>query len=366
VTFRARIPDAVVHDWCARYGDPERFFCVQGANGYQNYFANFSEPVSSRMAVRNMTAAARLRSPSFPTAEEFTDFLERIRPEGPEMLHRVRDVTRLRRSARVGSHHPAAAEKLLQQVRRWRASGGKVACAFGKVVCDSGVPVDGGPAHRSMADWLNHTVATVAGSRTLLLVKPHPHERRNEIGAFLTETFEDLIEVPRSDNVRVLGHDWFDMADLDGVIDLGLVYNGTSAIELGLLGIPAILCSHYASLDYPIGQCVPRDRAHYERLVRFEEAAEVAPDLPLRAAAWLHYLSGDERIKDYRYHARPITNRSINPPWWFEDDLAAHHSERDPAIASLADEITLPGMISPEAASRHLDHQAVFDQRADQ
>nr|WP_298096641.1 hypothetical protein [uncultured Shinella sp.] len=340
VTFQARIPDAIVHAWCAKNGDPERFFCAQGANGYQNYFANFSEPVSSRMAVRNMTAAGLLRSPSFPTPQEFENYYSRFLPQAADILERVQDITRLRRSRRVGSKHPAEAEAVVQKIAAWRAAGGKVACAFGKVVCDSGVPVDGGPAHKSMYDWINHTVASVAGSKTLLLVKPHPHEHRNEIGAYLTETFAQLIDVPHHENVSVLGHDWFDMADLMTLIDMGLVYNGTSTIELGLHGKPTVLCSHYAMLDYPIGQAAPQDRAHYERLVRFEEALEVASDLPLRAAVWLHYLSGDERIKNYRYHARPITNRSIYPPWWFEEDLAALKRQNDPAVSQLADEIT--------------------------
>lgn len=342
VTFQARLPDAILHAWCTKHGDPQRFFCAQGANGYQNYFANFSEPVSSRMAVRNMTAAGRLRSPSFPTPQEFEDYYTRFRLQAPDILERVQDITRLRRSRRVGSKHPIEAEALMQRVSAWRAAGGTVACAFGKVVCDSGVPVDGGPAHQSMHDWINHTVASVAGSKTLLLVKPHPHEHRNEIGAYLTETFTQLIDIPPSKNVCILGHDWFDMADLMSLIDIGLVYNGTSTIELGLHGKPAVLCSDYAVLDYPIGQAAPRDRTHYERLVRFEEALDVAPDLPLRAAVWLHYLSGNERIKTYRYHARPITNRSIYPPWWFEDDLTALKLQGDPAVEQLADEITGP------------------------
>ncbi|WP_421578611.1 hypothetical protein [Shinella sp. M31] len=342
VTFQARIPDAIVHAWCAKHGDPQRFFCAQGSNGYQNYFANFSEPVSSRMAIRNMTAAGPLRSPSFPTPQEFDDYYTRFRAQAPDILERVQDITRLRRSRRIGSKHPIEAEALVQRVRAWRAAGGKVACAFGKVVCDSGVPIDGGPAHRSMYDWINHTVASVAGSKTLLLVKPHPHEHRNEIGAYLTETFAQLIDVPPTENVYILGHDWFDMADLMNLIDIGLVYNGTSTIELGLHGKPAILCSDYAVLDYPIGQAAPRDRAHYERLVRFEEALDVAPDLSMRAAVWLHYLSGNERIKTYRYHARPITNRSIYPPWWFEEDLTALKLQGDPAVGQLTDEITGP------------------------
>ncbi len=42
---------------------------------------------------------------------------------------------------------------------------------------------------------------SVRDSKTLLLIKPHPHETRHEVGVFLTEYFEDLINVEIPPNV---------------------------------------------------------------------------------------------------------------------------------------------------------------------
>nr|WP_298096659.1 class I SAM-dependent methyltransferase [uncultured Shinella sp.] len=348
VNFQARLPDVVVRLYCETHGDPEKFFCIHGTNGYQNYFANFSSPVSTRMAIRNMTATRVNRTASFPTPSEFETFFDEHRDEAPSILERVRDITKVRRSTSTLTERPAEAEACRERIAAWRAEGGLVACAFGKVVCDSAVPFDGGPVHRNMAEWLNHTIDAVRGSRTLLLIKPHPHELKNEIGAFLTEFFRDLITGDLPENVIYLGHNWFDMADMKDLIDVGTVYNGTTTIELGLLQIPGIVCSDFAPRDYPVGQIAPRDRAHYERMLRGEESVNVGDDVPLRAATWLHYMSGSYRIRDYRYHSRQITNKVVSPPYWFHDDVTAYLQHGDPNVEFLADQL-LP---SPQPVGR--------------
>ena len=190
-----------------------------------------------------------------------------------------------------------------------------------------------------MADWLNHSIESVRGTDTLLLIKPHPHELKNEIGSFLTEYFRDLIVGELPDNVIYLGHDWFDLADMKELIDVGTVFNGTTSTELALLEIPGILCSHFAPIDYPIGQIVPRDRDHFRRLLCGEEETKLAPDVPLRAATWMKYLSGNDRIRDYRYHSRQITNKVVSPPYWFREDMAEYILNGDPNIDIIVDEL---------------------------
>src|SRR5690606_6721986 len=215
-----------------------------------------------------------------------------------------------------------------------------VACAFGKVVCDMAAPTDGGPAHKNLKDWLNHTIESVRGSRTLLLIKPHPHELRNEIATFLTEYLVDLIEVDLPENVIITGPDWFDIHELGEWLDLGLLYNGTTAVELGLMNIPAVLCANFAPTDYPIGHTVPRNRADYRRLVRFERTVTPAPDLPQRAAAWIHYMSGDLVTIPSRYHSRPLTNKVTAPPHWFREDIVRYLARGDLKVSRLARRVT--------------------------
>ena len=337
---QARLPDAVNRLYCARHGDAAKFYCVHISNGYENYFVNFARLTSTKAAARNMTAHPELRSAGFPVPSQFLAWYEARKDYGAEMLEQVRDTTKVRRSTRTTAEPPAEALACMQKLRDWRAGGGKVACAFGKVVCDMSAPIDGGPAHRNMKDWINHTIESVRGSNTLLLIKPHPHELRNEIATFLTEYFVDLIEVDVPENVIITGQDWFDLHDLDGLVDLGLLYNGTTAVELGLMNIPAVLCSNFAPVDYPVGHMTPRNRAHYRKLVRFESPITVAPDLAERSAAWIHYMSGDLVTIPYRYHARPTTNKVVMPPRWFEEDIKTYLKRGDPSVVRLARRIS--------------------------
>ncbi|MEH6663759.1 MAG: hypothetical protein V7678_02815 [Brevundimonas sp.] len=340
VPLQARLPDAVVRFYCEQHGDPAAFFCLHASNGYENYFANFSRSFSTKCGMRNMTAHPELRTASFPVPAEFDAWYESRRKAARLMLERVRDTTKVRRSTRTTAAPPPEALACAERVRQWRAQGGKVACAFGKVVCDMAAPTDGGPAHRNMKDWLNHTIESVRGSRTLLLIKPHPHELRNEIATFLTEYMTDLIEVDLPDNVVIVGQDWFDLNELGDLIDLGLIYNGTTAVELGLMNIPAVLCADFAPTDYPIGHVTPKDRSHYRRLVRFQSPAQTPVDLPERAAAWIHYMSGDMVTIPYRYHARPLTNKVTTPPRWFEEDIVAYLKHGDANVRRLARRVT--------------------------
>lgn len=334
--FNARLPDALFRFYCARHGDPDGFFYVHAANGYQNYFTNFSNNLSQRFVLRNMTRNPEARSASFPLPENFARYCAARAPEAAAVLERFQGVTAVKRST-AGQHSLSPeAEAVLARVRAWKAAGGRVACAFGKVVCDSAVPFDGGPAHTDMRDWINHCVASVQGSKTLLLIKPHPHELNNQIATFPTEYFVDLITESLGDNAVLLGHRWFDIEDMRGLVDLGLIYNGTTAVELGIMGIPCILAGYFAPTDYPIGHAVPESRAQFEALLRGLAPVIAAPDLATRAALWLEYMSSDDFMQHYCYHTRPVTNIVLYPPWWIAEDLARYAAAGgDPAVSTL-------------------------------
>lgn len=347
VSFQARLPDAAVREYCEARGDPENFFCLHAANGYQNYFSNFTAAVSNRLSLANMTAEPQRRTASFPSPKSFETFYDSWQQCENASLLITRERERI--SRRPDRQREPAAEAVANRIAAWRADGGKVIGLFGKVVCDSAMPRHGGPAHADMIDWINHSVDTLVGEHTLLLVKPHPHEQRNEIGAYLTEKFNDLI-LRSHPNVIVLQHRWFGLAEVAELIDLGLVYNGTTLIELGLLDVPAIACAYWAAFDYPIGQAVPRDRAHYERMLRFAEPARTASDMPARAAAWLDNVRGANHVRTYAYHSRPVTNRAITPPIWFRDEIQRYIREGDPEVERLVDQ----GLALPSAKSAQI------------
>lgn len=364
--FNARLPDALPRFLCESRGHPDRFFQLYAANGYQNYFTNFSTNISQRFVLRNMTRHPEARSASFPLPENFEAYYANRRREAPALLEQHQAVTRVNRSTIGQKERPPEALAARQHILDWRARGGKVACAFGKVVFDAGVPFDGGPCHRDLKDWLNHCIHTVQDSNTLLLIKPHPHELNNQVATFPTEYFADLIEGPLGRNAMFLGHRWFDMNDMRELIDLGVIYSGTSTIELGIMGIPAILAGHFAPIDYPIGQIAPQRREEYEAYLRFERPAQVASDLALRAAVWLDYMANEEFTQAYRFHARPVTNKVLYPPYWFRDDLRAEAAGRNTAAQVLVDRaLGLAGepVRPPLAKPKPLPEPADFDKR---
>jgi len=335
----ARLPDRLFHADAAAHDDPERYFSLLAANGYQNYFDNFATNLSERMVLRNMTRAPEVRSASFPRPALFARFAETRQAEAPALLTHHLGMTQVARS--TGGQPSSEGRAALDRIAAARAAGDRVICAFGRVLSDSAVPRNGGPAHADVADWIGHTVSVLANRPgTLLVIKPHPHEANDLIASFPTETFADLLPAPLPDNVLLLGHRWCDIADLAGGlaggIDLGLVYSGTTAVELGMLGIPCILGGHFAPVDYPIGHAVPRDRAHYAAMLTGAAPVEVAPDLAHRAALWIEYMRLPDFTLPYRYHARPITNRVLYPPWWIEEDLH-RDGGRDPVVALMCD-----------------------------
>jgi hypothetical protein len=335
--FSHRLPDALPRFYCESRGNKDRFFHLHAANGYQNYFTNFSTNISHRFVLRNMTRHPEARSASFPLPENFETYYARRRPDAPALLAAHSSITKVKRST-AGQEGPNPdAIEARRKILNWKANGGKVACAFGKVVFDSSVPFDGGHCHRDMKDWINHCIRSVQGSKTLLLIKPHPHELNNQIATFPTEYFSDLIEEPLGKNAMFLGHRWFDMHDMRDLIDLGVIYNGTTTIELGIMGIPAILSGHFAAVDYPIGQNVPMRREEYEACLRFEKPVEVPADLPHRAAVWLDYMANEAFTQPYRFHARPVTNKVLYPPYWFKDDLRAHAKGAITSVQVLVD-----------------------------
>ncbi|WP_456390945.1 hypothetical protein [Profundibacter sp.] len=330
-----RLPDSLFRFYCAEFGDAENFFYLHIANGYQNYFTNFSTNISQRAVLRNITKYPHVRSASFPVPEFFETYYNESGERIPEIMERFAAITKVKRSTEGNDERPKEALEVDKRIADWRAKGGKVVCAFGKVVCDSGVPFDGGPAHKSMKDWINHCIKTVQGTDTLLLIKPHPHELNNQIATFPTEYFKDLLTEPLGKNVILLGHRWFDMHDMESRMDIGLIYNGTTAVELGIMNIPCILAGRFAPIDYPVGHVVPKDRADFEAYLRFEKEAKVPKDLRERSAAWLDYMANEAFTQPYRYHARPVTNKVLYPPYWFKEDLDKHKGKQDPAVLEL-------------------------------
>lgn len=336
VSHTARLPDALVRARCLQVRSPKTFFCVQANNAYENYFKNFDGEISTRMSLRNMTAHPELRTPAMPLPEDVRYHFTEHENADPRPASDPQAVTRVRRSRGGAAGNAEVVDTVTRRIEDWKRSGGHVACAFGKVVCDASVPHDGGPCHRSLKDWICHTIEAATGSNTLLLIKPHPHETRQEIGCFLNETFREICPDTLPENVIFLGYDWFRIDELAAHIDLALVYNGTVAVEMAVLGIPTLVCADFAQVDYPVGHSIARSRTAYEKAVRFEVVTPVDPDTAGLARSWLELMRGDTVAVPYRYHSRSVTNVVVYPPWWVEEDFRRYTEEGDAHVTRLA------------------------------
>ncbi|MDO6121220.1 hypothetical protein GB928_008520, partial [Shinella curvata] len=308
-------------------------------NSYENYYSNLSTFVSTSLSVKNITATPTLRAPFLAVESEFLAWLDsnqHRKEEWKSLADKAMTHDRVRRQT-----DDVERDSVLTRVEAAREAGIHVIGLLGKVPADLAVPVDGGPAHKDIRDWLNHTVSVVGSDpRTMLLIKPHPHERRGEIGRFVTEEFADMIQGPLPSNVIILGHQWFNLKDMKELIDLGLLWNGTACMEFGMLGIPALAGGWFAPIDYPVGIRTPIDREEYEFLLRTPGAVALEPDVGLRCQALMAYMASEEMSIPHRYTARPATNIGLKRYFqWFDEDVENWRKFGDPSIERICDRI---------------------------
>ena len=196
--------------------------------------------------------------------------------------------------------------------------------------------VDSGPVHKSMQDWINHCVRAVANSDVLLLIKPHPYELNPEVSR-PQELFCDLLPHPLPANVMPLDHRWFNLNDMLKLIDAGVHWNGSAALELQSQGIPAIICSHWAENDVTMSFARPKDRADFEQMIRQPRDLRVSQLVRENATMLIKYMSTDEIIIPYDYGNMPyLRGVDVGPIRWNMEKVAAYIEHGDPYVAELA------------------------------
>jgi hypothetical protein len=160
------------------------------------------------------------------------------------------------------TRHEAADTKLYYKNanrtrRRWihREPGTHVFGIFPNVVWDGNVPERDTLFDGPLA-WLQHTIESFIDNPNRLVIRFHPSEATKQAG---TQRLEELIYecmpyVPEMKNVDIVGPE----ENLDTYqfirdnIDVGLVYDGTLALELPYLGVPVLAgtTSRYTSDDF--------------------------------------------------------------------------------------------------------------------
>ena len=312
-------------------------------SGYDNYYRNFREELSTTIALQDLTKHSLQSRSASISKLEFEQWYARHWPQRSNGFQRpessilaVVQQNRVRRQAKLRGD----SIEFLRRLAGAREAGKSVVALFGKVLFDLGVPYEGGPAHRDMRDWFDHCCELASNHQDLvILIKPHPHEARNDIALFPSEMLRDWLPKHVPDNLIYLDHDMFNVYELSEVIDLGIVWNSTVCLELGILGVPCLVSSWYGAIDYPVGHHQPIDRRDFAKLVCSARSIKPNPDTRSRCMALIEYLRSEKVATPYRYTVREVTNKVARQHGWLQEDLSRYHRDGDKYVEMLAGRI---------------------------
>lgn len=324
------VPNAIWNIFCREVGRHRDMHFVWVQQGYQTYYADKAR-FSTHITLDNMTRKWPYSNPYLPHGDDFRAWMAKGQ-DVKRITERAIAWTKTNRATEM-QNMIAPAREVYERIIAHRAGGKAVVCILGKMVFDLSTPWEKGPAHEGMYDWLNHNVEIARQNPDILyIVKPHPYESRPEIAGRVAQYFTDMIEQSIPANMIILAHDWFNLHALFPHIDMGVLWNGTSGLELGLHKVPCIICSDWGPVDYPVGLLHPKDRADYEWMMGHPREVKMADDFTEKCALLLEYTASDEVMIPYRYSARPITNEPFGPPYWFWDQVKRFIAEGDPNI----------------------------------
>jgi hypothetical protein len=222
---------------------------------------------------------------------------------------------------------PDLAKEALARINEHKARGGKVACLFGKLLFDVMVPKDDGPAHSTMVDWLIDTVETLADTNTLLLVKPHTAELKRPEHDLPEEMFCDLLPTPLPQNVIVCDHFWYNLSDLLPVIDLGIIWRGTVAIELAMAKIPTVVAGNFQIFDKVLDLPKPGDRDSYHQMLADSTTCQISDKQRERAALYLEFMRSSSNFLHFPF-ARFSPFKKLKPyPKWIKSELRKYEKD---------------------------------------
>ena len=300
-------PASAIRTYCQAH--PDHLEHVTLSSSYENWRTNVGGEPLSTLTMLNNTRHPEPSIPAFGIAEDFRRWFE---TEFTSNIDHYRQMNReLTGMDRAGARTEEA-DGVVERMRSDKVAGRKVFCLLGKIPYDLAVPYQGGPAHDSMADWLNHTVDVIGTSGNRLYVKPHPHEFTLSISAKTIESFVEMIERPDTAGVEVLPHRGVNLQDLMPVVDLFLCWNGSSIAEIGSQGASILAADDWATKNYPIHVAAPRDRAHYEDILRGQVEMPMHPEFELLSIAYTCYLTEAPFAFRIPFIDRSSTNTQFN------------------------------------------------------
>jgi capsular polysaccharide export protein len=329
------------HYYCRRYVEAvsaeQDISVIHSAIAYENYFLNFVKDESTTIALQDMTRMKDLAASSYAPSDWFLRYYKTLSDTERDII--LSAVEKVTKQDRVRRERTDDTLERLEFFKAERERGRRVVGLFGKVLFDQGLPRGDGVVHQDMRDWFDHSVEIARRNPNMhLIIKPHPHELRDEIALYASEVLKDWLPNPVPKNVHFLGNDEFNLHELAQVLDVALVWNGMSALELGVLGVPTTLGAYYGVINFPVGHPVPTSRQDFEHLVVNHPKIEMSDEVRCMSAALIDYFRHPDVSVPYRYTYRGLTNKHIHLHW-FDEDLKSYEAKGDPYVKVLADRL---------------------------
>jgi hypothetical protein len=309
-------PFSVYRDYCLQKGYMRGINFVAVVPSYENYVSNLKSRFSTKISVGNLNDYPNWRSPIFARADAFEKWYAlKSNFFANKDSEKYINVARIKPKRKADQPNTTRLDKFLQMAQDKQMP---IICMAGKIPCDAGVLFDGGPAHRDMQDWLNHTIQLSKELGLALIVKPHPHELRPEIARCLNESFSDLIREELSENILLLRPDEVNFAEIHEYLDALLLWNGSAGLEFLANGLPVVMSGYFGGYDYPIDFRLPRDRDDYRRILAERDWGNVSVEKANRAKGLIEYNCSAEVMINYDYFVRAATNDKVGMKKWNE------------------------------------------------
>jgi capsular polysaccharide export protein len=217
-------------------------------------------------------------------------------------MHEIREKMQVHLEAQRGRDRQRALSEeksqVLERIQTAKADGKKILLLNGKVIIDLAVKYTKGCVHSDMSEWITHAVEFAGRHQdsVLLLVKPHPHENREDLTltSEKIDNLRSLIRCDLNDATIYLDNDMFTNSELVPYMDVGLVWNGTSSLEFAAQGKKVLVADVWGHFDYPIGFVYPKTLAEYESYLLDPSLIEEPEDISDRAITFLEYMGSDD------------------------------------------------------------------------
>ena len=322
--------------YCEEKGYKNGLNYICTSPGYDNYFANATDPRTETTTALNLTTHPHARNSFLGTEEGFKAYYENNKHRIGEIREKMQMHLEAQRGRKGEYCAPEEKEAVRKIIEDARAKGKKMLLLNGKVIIDLAVKYTKGVVHSDMSEWITHAVkfAKEHPDEILLLIKPHPHENREDL-TMTSEKIDNLrsiIKTELADNTIYLDNDMFTNHELVDYVDLGMVWNGTSSLEFAAQDIKVLIADVWGHYDYPIGFIYPESLQEYESYMLKPETIKEPEDIRDRAITFLEYMGSDDVRIANRYSETTLMNFNQYESTVNDEAVDRFVEEGDPAL----------------------------------